>query len=281
MAGEPAVAWRRGPTRHRGVLWAGVTVGVLFVGGLLVALLGSRVNRDAIPGSQPVASLAAIPAGYLVGTIGALYASPDGATWTPARLPAELVATASDGATAYVLAGGDLRSTTDLHTFKLLASAVNGTVVAAGPAGVVDVVSGARILQVGADGAVTALPAGPTKPDGLLGLAVSPVSPSTLLAGGPVSGLWESEDSAATWHRILGTPTQAVLIDAANPQRFLLGTPGGLLVSDDGGAQWRFTDLRLNIHALSQKAGSYFAVGDDRVVYRSPDGVKGWVAVGG
>lgn len=269
------------PTRHRGVLLAGLTVGVLFVGALVIAFLGTRVNAAAVPGSQPIASLAVTPAGYLVGTIGALYASPDGKTWTPARLPPELVAVDSDGVTAYVLAAGTLRSTRDLATFTVLASSVTGTVIAAAPGGGAYIASGPRIVRVGVDGRVTDLPVGPAKPAGLLALAVSPARPGTILAGGPVSGLWQSDDNAVTWHRVLGTPTLALLIDRDRPERLLLGTPGGVLVSEDAGARWRFTELRLDVHGLSQENGQFFAVASDRVVYRSANGDKGWVAVGG
>lgn len=281
MVRRPGLA---GVTRHRGVLWLGVISLVMFAGALVLAILGARGNRDAVPGTDTIASLGVIPAGYLVGTTGGLAVSADARTWSVAHLPAEVVPVASRGAVAYVLAGGVLRSTSDLKAFRTLATGVTGTVIAAAPGGEVDIVDGQRIVQVGGGGAGPAAPVrihqgGPSMPKGIIGLSVDPLSADTILAGGPTSGLWETNDGGATWHRLLGTPTQAVAFDPANPQRILLGTVAGVLISTDGGLSWRFTQLRLDVHGLAGEGGRFYAVSGDRRLFVSPDGVSGWSAL--
>ncbi|HMC08622.1 MAG TPA: hypothetical protein VKL22_04820, partial [Actinomycetota bacterium] len=261
-------------TRHRAVLWAGFLAIALFLGALVLALLSARRLQGSIPGTDTIVSLAAIHPGFLVGTTGGLVASPDGRTWSAARIPRELVAVASDGATAYVLAGADLKATSDLRTFRGVAVGVTGTVIAAGPGGSVYVANGRSLSVAGPGGAGRRLPV--TLPTSqILAMAVDPAEPGSLLAGG-VPGLWRSDDAGATWTRLLGTPSQSVLFDPADPRRILLATPGGVLVSANGGLQWRFTEMRLDVHGLSQENGKFFAVTSDRIVYGSPDGVGGW-----
>lgn len=283
QVGRPGLA---GVTRHRGVLWLGVILLAMFTGALMLAILAARGNRDAVPGTDTIASLGVIPAGYLVGTTGGLAVSADARVWSVAHLPAEVVSVASQGGVAYVLAGGVLRSTSDLKRFVTVANGVTGTVIAVGPGGGVDIVDGQRITQVG--GGVGATPGTPppvqtrqggaSMPKGIVGFAVEPTNADTILAGGPTSGLWETEDGGATWHRLLGTPTQAVVFDPANPQRILLGTVAGVLISVDGGLSWRFTQLRLDVHGLAADGGRFYAVSADRRLFVSPDGVSGWVA---
>lgn len=270
-----------GVTRHRGVLLAGLAVGLLFAGALVYALLAAGGSPDAVPGTDPIASLAAIPAGYLVGTTGGLAASPDGKAWSAAHLPAELVAVASNGSTGYILAGGQLHSTTDLHTFPVLASDVPGTAIAVSPDGTVAVLSGRHIATVSPGGTVGALALGPSFPSGLLALAFSPASPTTLYGGGPVAGLWRSQDAGATWQRLDRIPVQALLVDAGDPQQIFVGTQGGVFVSPDAGARWAPTPLRNDVNGLSQVGGRIIAVGSDRILYSSPTGLSGWAPVAG
>ena len=268
MTGEDA-------RRHRGVQWAGLVVGFVFLGALILALLGTRSLRGSIPGTDSILSLAAIHPGLLVGTTGGVFASTDGVNWLAAtNIPREPVSVASDGTTAYVLAGGDLKATHDIHTFTTIATVVTGTVIAAGPAGSVCVVAGRSIERIGADGA--AMPSFPAPPaPGVLAMAVAPDNPGTVLVGG-LRGLWKTTDAGATWQRILGTPTQALVIDPSNTQRILLGSPGGILVSVNGGLQWRFTEMRKDVHGLSQEGGKFLAVTTERLVYGSNDGVTKW-----
>jgi photosystem II stability/assembly factor-like uncharacterized protein len=255
---------------------AGGLVVALFCVGVVLAVVTSRRVRGSIPGSDSILSLAAIRAGFLVGTSRGLAASQDGATWAAARIQRQQVAVASDGTSAYVLAEGDVRVTSDLSTYTVQVTGVTGTAVAGGSGGSVYVAHAPWIALFGADGKLRALPSSPPVKEGVVALTAAPGNPSELLAGGPISGLWQSQDAGATWHRLVGTPSQAVLIDPANPQRILLGSPGGLLESVDGGTQWRFTQLRKDVHGLAAAGGVFFAVTSERILYESSDGVGRW-----
>lgn len=265
--------------RHRGIQWMGVGLSVLFLGSLIVAVLSVRHLQGSIPGSDSILSLAVIHQGFLVGTTGGVLASPDGRTWLPAtNIPREPVGVASDGTTSYVLAGGVLKSTGDLHAFTTLATGVTGTVMAPGPSGSVDVVAGRTVERILGPAALPPLARVPLSP--VFAVAVDGGSADSVLVAG-IAGLWRTDDAGATWQRLLGTPTQAVLIDPANSQRILLGTPGGMLESLNGGLSWRQTELRSDIHGLSWGRGKFFAVTTERVVYGSNDGATGWRAFTG
>lgn len=273
---------QRRSRRHRGIQWAGIIVSLAFLGGLVLAILSTRTLRGSIPGTDAILSLATIHQGYLVGRAEGVDESRDGVSWLPAvNIPKEPVQVFSDGVTSFVLAGGTLKSTRDLSSFTTVASGVSGTLVAAGGAGptqTVYVLTGASVDRVVIDG--SRLPSVPAPPVGEpLCMAVVRDGPLSLLVGG-VQGLWRTDDAGATWQRILGTPAQGVLVDPDNPERILLGTPGGVLLSTNGGQQWRFTTLRKDVHGLSSENGKFFAVTTERVVYGSDDGDTGWRAVG-
>jgi hypothetical protein len=263
--------------RHRGIQWVGVGVSVLFLGALILALLSTRRIQGSIPGSDSILSLAAIRQGFLVGTTGGLLKSPDGRTWLAAtNIPREPVSVASDGTTSYVLAGGILKSTRDLRTFGTVVTGVTGTVIAPGPGGTIYVAAGRTITRIASSGGRLPPLAGAPVPD-VLAMAVVGDKPGSVLVGA-IGGLWRTDDAGSTWQRILGTPSQAVLVDPSNPQRILLGTPGGVLLSENGGLQWHQTGMRQDVHGLSAENGKFFAVTRERVVYGSNDGVTGWTA---
>ncbi|TMK53277.1 MAG: hypothetical protein E6G66_02480 [Actinobacteria bacterium] len=265
--------------RHRGIQYVGVGVSVLFLGALVLVLLSNGRVQGSIPGSDSILSLAAIHRGFLVGTAGGVLESPDGKTWLAAtNIPREPVFVASDGTTSFVLAGGTLKSTRDLRIFGTLATGVTGTVIAPGLDGTLYVAAGRSIDRVASPGG-TPLPPLPAAPaPGVFSMAVVGDRPDSVLVGA-IGGLWRTDDAGRTWQRILGTPSQAVLVDPSNPQRILLGTPGGVLVSGNGGLQWRQTEMRKDVHGLSQENGKFFAVTTERVVYGSNDGTTGWTAL--
>ncbi len=266
--------------RHRGIQFVGAGVSVLFLGAIVLVILSSGRVQGSIPGSDSILSLAAIPPGFLVGTAGGVLQSPDGKTWLAAtNIPREPVSVASDGTTSYVLAGGTLKSTRDLRTFGTLATGVTGTVIAPGPDGTVYVATGRSIDRAASGGArLPPLPGAPAP--GVFSMAVVGDQPGSVLVGA-IGGLWRTDDAGRTWERILGTPSQAVLVDPSNPQRILLGTPGGVLVSENGGLQWHQTEMRKDVHGLSQAGGRFFAVTTERLVYGSNDGISGWTAFTG
>jgi hypothetical protein len=264
--------------RHRGVQWVGVVVSVLFLGALILALLSTRRIQGSIPGSDSILSLAAIRQGFLVGTAGGLLESPDGRTWLAAtNIPREPVSVASDGTTSYILAGGLLKSTRDLRTFGTVATAVTGSVIAPGPGGTIYVAAGRAITRIAGSGAALPPLAGPPVAD-ILSMVVVPDRPGSVLVGA-IGGLWRTDDAGSTWQRILGTPSQAILVDPSNPQRILLGSTGGVLLSVNGGLQWHQTTMRKDVHGLSAENGKFFAVTTERVVYGSNDGVTAWTAL--
>jgi hypothetical protein len=274
----PEAALKAPPRRrHRGIQFVGVGVTVLFLGALVLVILSSGRVQGSIPGSDSILSLAAIPSGFLVGTAGGVLQSPDGKTWLAAtNIPREPVSVTSDGTSSYVLAGGTLKSTRNLRTFGTLATGVTGTVIAPGPDGTVYVAAGRSIDRVASGGAPLPPLPGPPAP-GVFSMAVVGDRPGSVLVGA-IGGLWRTDDTGRSWQRILGAPSQAVLVDPANPQRILLGTPGGVLVSENGGLQWHQTEMRKDVHGLSQAGGRFFAVTTERLVYGSDDGTSGWTA---
>ncbi|HLJ07617.1 MAG TPA: hypothetical protein VKX24_03715, partial [Acidimicrobiia bacterium] len=143
----------------------------------------------------------------------------------------------------------------------------------------VDVLAGQRITRVGADGSESVLPAGRSEPTGIVALALSPANPQTVYLGGPVSGLWRTQDGGATWQLLDRIPAQALLVDPANPQEIFVGTVGGAFVSTDGGQTWAPTSLRNDVNGLSAAGGRIYAVGSERLIYASTDGISGWSQV--
>src|SRR2546421_59398 len=118
-------------------------------------------------------------------------------------------------------------------------------------------------------------------PDGRTWLAATniPREPVSVASDGTTSYVLAGGTLKSTRDmRTFGTPSQAVLVDPSSPQRILLGTPGGLLVSENGGLQWHQTEMRKDVHGLSQEGGRFFAVTTERLVYGSNDGTSGWTA---
>ena len=73
-------------------------------------------------------------------------------------------------------------------------------------------------------------------------IAVSPVSPFIVYAGGRDSGLWKTEGLTTVWFPITDSlPTQkidAVAIDPRHNDRVLIATPAGFFQSLDDGTMW-------------------------------------------
>lgn len=74
-------------------------------------------------------------------------------------------------------------------------------------------------------------------------IAVSPIDPNTIYAGGRDEGLWKTTGAATTWYPITDAlPTleiDAVAIDPGNPNRVMVVTPAGVFQSLNGGAMWQ------------------------------------------
>lgn len=266
--------------RPRSLLLAAVLVALLS-GAFVAALISSRQIEGGIPGGSPVLALAAIEPGFLAGTDGGLLVSPDGRSWSVPELPRGRSLVTAAGGAGVALVDGRLLRTEDLVTFQpVTGEQLAGTALAGLPEGSVYVWTGSRtVARAPAGGPVERLPLGDAAPPDVLALAVAPAGPAILYAGGIASGLHRSADSGASWTRLLATPVRAILIDPADPRRLLLGTPGGVLVSADGGLSWEFTELRSRIEGLAEHGGRFFAVTSDRLVFASPDGVRAWEAL--
>lgn len=262
---------------RRGRLLLVGLVAALAAVGLGGGLLSVRRIEGAVPGEAPLLGLATAGRGFLVGTGHGVLSSDDGVRWRPTPLPRERALVASGGGSGFVLAGGSLYRAEGADSFDRLATA-GGTALAVTGAGEVRIAAAGRLLSVGPEGEVSATALGSGAPREIIALAAEGTSP-TVYAGGVVSGLWRSEDGGTTWRRLLQTPARAVLIDPENPARLLLATPGGILLSDDRGLSWGFTELRARTEGVTVGEEGFFALTSDRLVVGSRDGERGWEAL--
>ncbi len=74
-------------------------------------------------------------------------------------------------------------------------------------------------------------------------IAVSPVDPSTVYAGGRDEGLWKTTGATPAWFPLTDAlPTQeidAVAIDPGNASRVMVATPAGVFQSLNAGSMWQ------------------------------------------
>ncbi|MGH2707661.1 MAG: hypothetical protein ACRDJK_05155, partial [Actinomycetota bacterium] len=242
----------------------------LLAGAFIVVLVSERRPAGSVPGEASIISMAAIAEGLLVGSERGVATTADAARWTLAPLPGALRArralVASSEQAAFVLVGEVLFLSEDLRTYQRLSDRrFAGTALTATPQGSVFIAGGGHLWRVDPGGAVEMLELGPSAPREILSLGAAPGR--VFYAGGLLSGLWRSEDGGASWRRLLGTPNRTVLIDRRDARRILLGTPGGILISKDGGLSWRFTGMRHSVSGLAEREGEIFAVTADRLLY--------------
>jgi photosystem II stability/assembly factor-like uncharacterized protein len=103
-----------------------------------------------------------------------------------------------------------------------------------------------------------------------------------ILAGDQQQGLLASDDGGKSWTSVARVGILGLAINPADPETIVAGGPG-ILLSTDGGANWRW------VLALSQGVGPVawsqsdpeigYAVGFDRVFYRTSDRGRTWRAV--
>jgi photosystem II stability/assembly factor-like uncharacterized protein len=116
----------------------------------------------------------------------------------------------------------------------------------------------------------------------VMALAVLPGE--KILAGDMAQGLLVSRDGGSTWQKLLGVQLMGLAVNPKDPRR-VLASSGGVALSTDGGSSWR------SVIELPQGAGPVawsssdprlaYAVGLDRVLYRSTDGGSSWQPVQG
>ncbi|MGH2720268.1 MAG: hypothetical protein ACRDJO_01525 [Actinomycetota bacterium] len=275
-AGPPAAPPAR--RRPRGGALALALVFALFGGALIAVLLRARTIEGSVPGRAGVLSIAVTGAGYVVGTTDGAFASVDGRTWVPIEGVSGPAPVAGDGDRVLVASGTTLLETTDLGTLRPVAALpFEATAVGTTSDGAVYVIDRSGNLARAEPGAGSATPGGGRGPESVLGLDMA--EPGVLYAASLLSGLWRSEDGGGGWTRILETPAHAVLAAPATADadaRVLLATPGGVLVSRDGGNSWALSALEVRIEGLAQHGGAFYAVTGERLVLHSPDGETGW-----
>lgn len=116
------------------------------------------------------------------------------------------------------------------------------------------------------------------------GLAVDPVSPSTIYAVSSSSwGVYKSTDAGETWQAVsqaLGTnqDKRAVLVDASDPKVVFAGGFKGLVRSGDAGASWTELSLKPGVQpwvysiAMDPTSSQTVYAGTELGVYRSTNG---------
>jgi hypothetical protein len=273
----PAPARRR--PRGGALALAGVLA--LVAGAVIAVFVTARRIEGSVPGKGGLLSLAATDAGFVVGTTNGAFASADGRTWFPVEGLSGPAPVAGDGNRVLIGSGRAVMQTTDLGNVSPVATLpFEPTAIATGPGGAIYTVDReGNLARVDPGGGVGA-PVGTPGPGSALGLAV--VEPRIVYAGALASGLWRSEDGGSNWGRILHTPAQAILpapAEGVAPEavdRILLATPGGVLVSRDGGGSWELSGLQVPVHGLARHGGVFFAVTRDRLVLRSADGETKW-----
>jgi photosystem II stability/assembly factor-like uncharacterized protein len=117
----------------------------------------------------------------------------------------------------------------------------------------------------------------------VMALAVLP--DGRILAGDMAQGLLASKDGGTTWRRLLAVQLMGLAVNPKAPQRVLASGAGGIALSVDGGNHWRSVlDLRSGAGPIAWSPTDpklAYAVGLDRVLYRSNDRGSSWQPVQG
>ena len=254
-----------------------VALVLVFAGALIVALISARSISGAVPGKEPVLSLGVTDKGYAVGTTRGMWISNDASHWHKyKRFQDHRVLIASVTGTVFISSEGVAEKSSDLGSFEPATGAVmNAAAIATDSFGDLFLADGSHVALSTVDSGLQSIPIvrGPKE---VIALAASPGETVTVYAGGLTSGMWRSIDGALHWRQILRTPTRALMVDPVDARRVFLGTSGGLLISTNNGVRWRFTDMRLKVEAIAAKRGEYYVLTDDRLIYRSKDGVSDW-----
>jgi photosystem II stability/assembly factor-like uncharacterized protein len=112
-------------------------------------------------------------------------------------------------------------------------------------------------------------------------LAIDPLDPETLYAGG--LGVFKSTDGGTTWRSVglARTPVGALATDPKEPAIVYAGTDAGLFKSTDAGATWQalhgpLDDVRVEALAIEPRHRQTVYAGTDRGVVWTADGGHSW-----
>lgn len=279
-----------------------IALGVLLAAGALAAfaLIGrggdeSRAAQGGLPAASDYHSLLVgpdDPSELLLGTHDGLYRSSDGGlTWVFAGLAGQdamnlarptsstvwaaghnVLARSVDGGSTWVdVAAGGLPSL-DVHGFAVDPDRPKELYAAIAGAGLFRSTDEAESFQqVSAD-------VGPS----VMALALG--AGGQLLAGDMQQGILTSSDEGKTWSRVHADPVMGLAVNPEDPRRILAGGPG-VLLSTDGARSWKeVLDVPDGAGPVAWSPGDpsvAFAVGFDRLLYRSADGGATWAPVEG
>lgn len=287
----------------RGLRPAWIALGALLAAGALAgfALIGRGGDRDetaasagGLPATPDYHSLLVDPDDpndLVLGTHAGLYRSTDGGfSWSFDDLAGRDAMNLARPSSSTVWAAGHnvlARSVDGGSTWLDVASAglpsldVHGFAVAASdPKEAFAAIAGAGLYRTTDDGESFEQVSAEVGPN-VMALAVTP--DGRVLAGDMQRGLLSSADGGKTWSRVHGAQVMGLAINPGDAGRVLAGGPG-VLLSTDGAKSWRqvldVPDGAGPVAWSPSEPDIAFAVGFDRVLYRTADAGETWAPVG-
>lgn len=281
---------------------AWIALGALLAAGALggFALIGRGGDETAaleggLPATSDYHSLLVDPDDpneLLLGTHDGLYRSADGGlTWSFDDLAGQDAMNLARPTSSTVWAAGHnvlARSTDGGSTWLDVASAglpsldVHGFAVASGnPKEAFAAIAGAGLFRSTDHGESFEQVSAEVGPN-VMALAIAP--DGRVLAGDMQRGLLSSADDGQTWSRVHDAQVMGLAVNPRDSSRVLAGGPG-VLLSTDGAKSWKqVLDVPDGAGPVAWSASDpdvAFAVGFDRLLYRTGDGGETWAPVGG
>ncbi|MGH3032164.1 MAG: WD40/YVTN/BNR-like repeat-containing protein [Gaiellaceae bacterium] len=114
-------------------------------------------------------------------------------------------------------------------------------------------------------------------------MALAVTREERILAGDMQQGLLASDDGGKTWRPVARAAVMGLAINPADPRTIVAGGPGILLSSDGGGSWRDVLPLEQGAGPVAWSASDPdlgYAVGFDRTLYRTSDRGQSWQPVG-